>query len=166
MKKPLGWTLSLAIFAIAGLAFLAAILMPVFASAKLAAQRTACFSKIKELSQGTELYRADFDDRLMTASRWTDQISPYQEEPAYSCIEGQGVRYSYAFNRSLSDRQASEIASPEQTPLFFDSKIMFPNVAGGLELLPFPPRHAGANSIVYVNGRIRPARTSQEESRP
>jgi prepilin-type N-terminal cleavage/methylation domain-containing protein len=47
---------------IAIIAILAAILFPVFASAKEAAKKTACLSNVKQIGTATYLYLADFDD--------------------------------------------------------------------------------------------------------
>ncbi len=49
---------------IAIIAILAAILFPVFARAKEAANRSACLSNMKQIGLAMELYLGDFDDRL------------------------------------------------------------------------------------------------------
>ena len=49
---------------IAIIAILAAILFPVFAQAKSAAQKTACLSNQKQLGVGAQLYMADNDGAL------------------------------------------------------------------------------------------------------
>lgn len=48
---------------IAIIAILAAILFPVFASAKEKAKQTACVSNIRQMGTGTQLYLGDWDDR-------------------------------------------------------------------------------------------------------
>lgn len=133
---------------------LVAILAPVFASAKAAARGTFCLSNLKDLSRATDLYRSDFDDRLMSASRWTDQLAPLTTEHAFTCLHQEGIRYSYAMEKSLSERIGSDVASPERKPLFFDSRAMIPNAMGGESLLPDLPRHAGVNYILYLDGRV------------
>jgi len=49
---------------IAIIAILAAILFPVFASAKAAAKRVACLSNMKQIGTGFVLYLSDYDDTL------------------------------------------------------------------------------------------------------
>jgi len=49
---------------IAIIAILAAILFPVFARAKDAANRAGCLSNLRQLGTAFELYRADWDDRI------------------------------------------------------------------------------------------------------
>ncbi|MFN8140320.1 MAG: prepilin-type N-terminal cleavage/methylation domain-containing protein [Fimbriimonadales bacterium] len=68
MKRNKAFTLIELLVVIAIIAILAAILFPVFASAKEKAKQTQCLSNIKQLSQGFELYKSDSDDRLPLAS--------------------------------------------------------------------------------------------------
>ncbi len=53
---------------IAIIAILAAILFPVFASAKEKAKQTACTSNIRQMGTGTQLYLGDWDDRYMVGT--------------------------------------------------------------------------------------------------
>lgn len=70
---------------IAIIAVLAAILFPVFASAKMAAKATAGLSNGKQMGLGFLMYTGDFDDRLPLAaygtadgfSIWHDLVDPY-----------------------------------------------------------------------------------------
>jgi prepilin-type N-terminal cleavage/methylation domain-containing protein/prepilin-type processing-associated H-X9-DG protein len=59
-----GFTLIELLVVIAIIAILAAILFPVFASAREAARRTACLSNTKQLGLAALLYAQDFDERL------------------------------------------------------------------------------------------------------
>lgn len=82
---------------IAIIAILAAILFPVFAQAKAAAQRTTCLSNQRQLGIALQMYMQDWDDRAFffghnvdlsrlnpvaplgasRANRWWNQILPY-----------------------------------------------------------------------------------------
>jgi len=72
------------------IAALSAILFPVLATARGAAQRGACISNLRQISHGTQLYLADYDDRLMPVSHhpgedansrndrtWVQSLLPY-----------------------------------------------------------------------------------------
>lgn len=59
-----GFTLIELLVVIAIIAILAAILFPVFASAREAARRTACLSNTKQLGLAALLYAQDYDERL------------------------------------------------------------------------------------------------------
>jgi len=63
MKKS-AFTLIELLVVIAIIAILAAILFPVFAQAKGAAQRTACISNMKQLATSIVMYGSDFDDLM------------------------------------------------------------------------------------------------------
>jgi prepilin-type N-terminal cleavage/methylation domain-containing protein/prepilin-type processing-associated H-X9-DG protein len=62
MKKA--FTLIELLVVIAIIAILAAILFPVFASAKGAAKKTQCLSQSKQLGLGLQMYSIDYDDRM------------------------------------------------------------------------------------------------------
>lgn len=70
---------------IAIIAILAAILFPVFASAKEAAKKTACASNLKQIGVAVTIYQADFDDgfpntgesNLWAGRRFRWPIMPY-----------------------------------------------------------------------------------------
>jgi prepilin-type N-terminal cleavage/methylation domain-containing protein/prepilin-type processing-associated H-X9-DG protein len=55
---------------IAIIAVLAAILFPVFATAKKAALKTACISNLRQIGAGVQMYMGDNDDCLPRASSW------------------------------------------------------------------------------------------------
>jgi prepilin-type N-terminal cleavage/methylation domain-containing protein len=59
-----GFTLIELLVVITIIAILAAILFPVFSSAKVAANKTVCISNLKQLGTSTQLYSTDSDDRL------------------------------------------------------------------------------------------------------
>lgn len=91
MKKA--FTLIELLVVIAIIAILAAILFPVFASAKEAAKKTACMSNMKQIGISLQLYLTDYDDRMFFRSgsvnsrsgdipttngnRWWNLLMPY-----------------------------------------------------------------------------------------
>jgi hypothetical protein len=140
------------------LGFVVAVLAPVFASAKAASIKSSCFSSMRDMGRAMNSYQADFDDRLMNASKWGDQVGPYVPNPnvmACSCMKLSGVNFSYAMEFSLSEVSGSELPHPERQGVLFDSKVMVPNASGGMSLLPNPPRHHRANHVAYADGHAR-----------
>jgi len=64
MERPKGFTLIELLIVIAIIAVLAAILFPVFASAKGSAKRTSALSNIDQIGKALQLYLNDYDDTL------------------------------------------------------------------------------------------------------
>jgi prepilin-type N-terminal cleavage/methylation domain-containing protein/prepilin-type processing-associated H-X9-DG protein len=62
--RRFGFTLIELLVVIAIVAILAAIVFPVFAAAKRAANKTACLSNLKQIGLGMEMYLDDYDDRM------------------------------------------------------------------------------------------------------
>ena len=65
-KSWRGFTLVELLVVVAIIAVLTAILFPVFANARLAAQKSACQSNLKQIHGAWTLYFGDYDDRLPT----------------------------------------------------------------------------------------------------
>jgi hypothetical protein len=147
---PIVW-----VVAIAFLGFVVAILVPIFASAKAAARMTSCRSSMKDMARGVGLYQADYDDRLMNAHTWGDQLMPYTPgELVCPCMKSRGVNFSYAMEPSVLEKLGSELLNPEKQGVIFDSKVMVRNASGGMSLLPDPPRHLRVNYVAYADGHI------------
>ena len=70
---------------IAIIAILAAILFPVFSSAKHAAKRSACLSNLRQIALANEMYIADHDDRMPWVPDNELQLTPE--------VNGGGKRY-------------------------------------------------------------------------
>ena len=65
-----GLTLIELLVVIAIIAVLAGILFPVFARARGSAYTVTCISNIKQLLQAAQMYRSDYDRRLVPARNW------------------------------------------------------------------------------------------------
>lgn len=77
-----GFTLIELLVVIAIIAILAAILFPVFARARKAAQRTACLNNLKQIGIGINMYMQDWDNRLPWCTFNTAASSLFTAPPA------------------------------------------------------------------------------------
>jgi len=80
MQKKSAFTLIELLVVIAIIAILAAILFPVFATAREKARLTSCLSNLRQLGTATLMYATDFDEELPLIRRnrsWTYTMQPY-----------------------------------------------------------------------------------------
>jgi len=89
-----GFTLIELLVVIAIIAVLAAILFPVFASAREKARATTCVSNQKQISLGVLQYVEDFDERM---------------PPAYNCLNGKWTGGEFCLNFQFTATWVSEI---------------------------------------------------------
>jgi hypothetical protein len=137
-NSTLLWVIVIAILGICvlGTGIMAAVLFPVFAQARLAAQQTAAMSKVKQLGNAMHLYAQDHDGLLPVASHWMDGIQPYTPQDPAQFSRTSAVSFDFAMSAGLSGVELSEIEMPQATALIFDSATSRRNQAGGAELLP------------------------------
>lgn len=74
--RPRGFTLIELLVVIAILALLAAILMPVFASARERGRATTCSANLRQLGHAFAMYAQDYDDRFPWGVDIVDKYSP------------------------------------------------------------------------------------------
>jgi prepilin-type N-terminal cleavage/methylation domain-containing protein/prepilin-type processing-associated H-X9-DG protein len=88
VRRKLAFTLIELLVVIAIIAILAAILFPVYASAKMSAKKTVDLSNMKQISMALTMYADDTDDRLppcredllnLNQVTWVDAIKPYSK---------------------------------------------------------------------------------------
>jgi prepilin-type N-terminal cleavage/methylation domain-containing protein/prepilin-type processing-associated H-X9-DG protein len=100
-----GFTLIELLVVITIIAILAAILFPVFSSAKEAAKRTSCISNSKQLSLGILMYAGDQDDMIPPCQNesfvlWPDLVNPYvRNDKVRVCLSDSGAINSYGLNQ-------------------------------------------------------------------
>ncbi|HEY3330940.1 MAG TPA: DUF1559 domain-containing protein [Capsulimonadaceae bacterium] len=110
-----GFTLIELLVVIAIIAILAAVLFPVFATAREKARQTSCASNLKQLGLGVMQYVQDYDETYPVGMNgdsgrgWAGQIYPYVKTTAvYTCPSGiptassQYKDISYAYNALIS----------------------------------------------------------------
>jgi hypothetical protein len=131
----------------------AAMLLPALAKAKQKANHIRCISNLRQLNLGLMMYANDNNDRFPAGTNWCDALKPFvKDEKTYVCAAGKpGQRSHYAFNAKLAGRGMKDIQTPAQTVLIFEAEGGW-NAAGGEELLPAKPRHAGAYAVGFADG--------------
>ncbi len=123
MRKK-GFTLIEVLVVIAIIATLAAILFPVFASAREAARKTVCLSNLRQIGMAIQMYATDHND-CFPGLDWINDILPYaKSSDIFNCPSQGGERDTYAGNPCLfRDDRAVSLSSvwrPSDTILIID----------------------------------------------
>ncbi|MDR3707555.1 MAG: DUF1559 domain-containing protein [Capsulimonadaceae bacterium] len=118
-NKDDGFTLIELLVVIAIIAILAAILFPVFATAREKARQTTCSSNLKQLGLAIVQYTQDYDEcppngtsRTWSANGWAGQIYPYvKSKAAFICPDDltAGPSSSYVYNRNTQNENGASI---------------------------------------------------------
>ncbi len=136
---------------------LAAILFPVFSSARDAAQRSASISSIKEIGLAAIIYSGDNDDRFPPSADWEEFLLPYVgSEAPYTDPNAQPKfknKRGYAMNGGASGFKSSDLADPMNQPLFFTSLMDEVSAVGGKDDLRF--ESGGLATICLADGSAR-----------
>ncbi|MDR3708335.1 MAG: DUF1559 domain-containing protein [Capsulimonadaceae bacterium] len=139
--KLRGFTLIELLVVIAIIAILAAILFPVFATAREKARQTTCASNLKQLGLGFVQYIQDFDEaypagnnrdmtNVINGSAWGVQIYPYLKvNNVFVCPDDKiqcrrttvaGPSISYAYNSNLVGATQAKSIAPASTVAVFE----------------------------------------------
>ncbi|MDR3709694.1 MAG: DUF1559 domain-containing protein [Capsulimonadaceae bacterium] len=137
--KHKGFTLIELLVVIAIIAILAAILFPVFATAREKARQTSCLSNLKQIGLGYTQYEQDYDETVPCGDNgygfgmgWAGMIYPYvKSAQVFLCPDDQGPGdvISYAANANMvgytpaitpTPAQVSMLAGPASTVLLFE----------------------------------------------
>lgn len=138
---------------------LAAILFPVFAQARFAAQKSATLSNSKQSALGVLMYTADWDDRLPPADKWMDATLPYSKtDMVFKSILAAGDnpdKFGFAFRKDLGRKKTMDYPDPDRWAMIFDSTLTQRNATSNLETLPDPERYLGTNIIAFLDGHAK-----------
>jgi len=120
--QGVGSSVAAALVALFILAVMAAILLPVFATARETAQMEACMTNMRQLSRAIKMYTADHDGKLPVFGLQS-LIGAYVQPGAevLRCpADDSPQSISYAFNLSFAGRVLRQIEAPERTVLLYE----------------------------------------------
>ena len=129
------------------------ILAPVFAVARETARRATCQSTLKQMGTALMMYSQDYDERLPTATNWTDKLTPYHKDPK-RCPSATGVTgYGYGFNSLISGVSLAMLLAPAEAPAMFDSSGTQASPAD--PLTSFALRHQEGGNVAFTDGHVK-----------
>ncbi|HEY3329177.1 MAG TPA: DUF1559 domain-containing protein [Capsulimonadaceae bacterium] len=159
--KLKGFTLIELLVVIAIIAILAAILFPVFATAREKARQTACLSNLKQIGLGYTQYEQDYDETVPCGDNgygagtgWARMIYPYvKSTQVFLCPNDStaGDVISYAVNSNMVGyssvikplpAQVSTMAGPASTVMLFE--VTGCGIANGAWTIPTEYRQSPA----------------------
>lgn len=111
-RQPLGFTLIELLVVIAIISIIAAIIFPVFVSARDKARQTACANNLKQLALGFQQYVQDNDEALpylkdnlfyiSVGAKWAGPIYPYiKNTKVFQCPNDSGIEREVNYNGEL-----------------------------------------------------------------
>ena len=142
MKERRGFTLIELLVVIAIIAILAAILLPVFATARERARQSMCLNNCKQLGTAIYMYLQDYDEQFpyfywngatwipnpATTRGWGSEIDPYvKSTKVYLCPDTNDTTCAYIYNNGYlgwtgaGGLNMSQIANPANTVVMADS---------------------------------------------
>lgn len=120
------------------------------------AQRATSQSNLKQLSLGIIQYTQDHDENLPDADKWVDEIMPYVKNASvFRDPAAPGLKWGYAFNRTLSGVSLADLDEPATTVVLFESTDGKKNAADTGDSLPMPGRHDGGTNYALADGHVK-----------
>jgi prepilin-type processing-associated H-X9-DG protein len=145
----IGGCLVLAVVLVGGAA---AILFPVYSSARRAATSASCTSNLKQIATGLMMYSQDYNDQLPPSATWQAEVMPYiKSQQVFACPDRGPAPVGYAYNILLDRRPMRQILSPAATPMAFDSGLG----SGADRLESFVIPHAGRGNVAFADGHVK-----------
>jgi hypothetical protein len=142
----------------------AAVMFPVFTRARETARQASCQANVRQLGTAMKMYLSDWQDTYPPAAQWCDSLKTYAMSPAvYQCPAAPDLKSGYAFNGALGGQPEGMIRSSDETACLFESDGGW-NAHGGREAMITKPRHMGAVTVGFVNGRVRAVPPGSEGS--
>lgn len=130
---------------------------------KLAGYTHRCRENLAQLGATARQYAADWDDRLPPSDTWADALSEQMgDRTAFACpADPTHAATSYALNAGACAGGLGSILEPTMTPLLYDSDRRLWNARDPSPTLCNPPRHQGANNVLFADGSVRAIRAGE-----
>ena len=153
---------------IAIIAILAAILFPVFARARAAAQKASCLSNEKQLQTAWLLYASDYDNVSTLCGGGAtvfDRLVPYlKNTQVQRCAADMGTNISsYGYNHTsgginidqIGDDAASMVVFVDATSTMIMMASDVAPAGMGMGMGKIDPRHNGMSNATFVDGHAK-----------
>jgi len=168
-----GFTLIELLVVIAIIAVLAAILFPVFASAREKARQTTCVNNLRQIAVALNMYVQDNNEQLLPLPSASDTTTPWSEmlpklpNALFDCptptqnssVKGNVTSPKYGYNAMLYGKAMAQLKTPSKTVMVADLSKMgmlghytFSSSTIGT-FLDF--RHSGAINLAMADGSVR-----------
>jgi len=152
-----GFTLIELLVVIAIIAVLAAILFPVFASAREKARQSSCLNNQRQIAVAITIWAQDNNNSLCsTATVWTSINMPAKSLVCGSKVKTVATQNSYGYNSMVSGKSLGKLKDPTSIVLTADCKdttspVNILTTAGDVEM-----RHNNAQLAVvsYLDGHV------------
>jgi prepilin-type processing-associated H-X9-DG protein len=139
-------------------AFLAAILFPVFARARAKAEQASCMANIKQLMLAEAMYATDYDNRLPSAGDWPQKLYPdYKNDMILLCPadkrpdkqKSADKPTSYTMSDALGGLGMETLRDPQNLGVLFDGTQLY-GLTGAADY-----RHNDGLNVGYADGHAR-----------
>jgi len=132
---------------------LAAVLFPVFNTARMKARDTMCLQNLKELSIAVSTYSQDYNEKLPPADKWSDAVAKYiTDSHVFCCGAARELSCAYSFNDRLNKTSLKELVNASNAPMLFDSKGGWNSA---LPISSFDARHCGGYNCSFADGHVK-----------
>ena len=156
MRNRNGFTLIELLVVIAIIAVLAAILFPVFSTAREKARQTTCINNLRQIAAAVQIYLQDSNGQMFSGSAdcWTLPLASSTSAGIYNCptLPGKATGSSpdYGFNSDLFGVAASKITRPTETLLACD---LAKSAMTGNYSIPIPTTAAPSAADTAIDAR-------------
>jgi len=116
---------------------------------------TACLDNLKGLALGALMYAQDHGDKLPPVA-WVAAVDPYIKNTSIlRCPSRPDIQVAYAMNQELLGVALSDIASPTETVLLFETTMAASSPVGGWDLVPEGGIHDGGIAVAFADGHAK-----------